>query len=194
MVWVARYLSNIISPPIMFALLGFALAFYATPFVQAAAWGALYGVLVSLVPILAVFYLLHTGRIAELHMSHTQERHLPYLIATLCAGAAFLLLTLFNGPELLRCLAAFNVVELIALGVINIRWLISIHATGMTATWLIAWLVFGWVAAVLLFPILLLVCWVRLFLKRHTPAQVVAGIGLGIISVLTLTAFGCFVM
>jgi membrane-associated phospholipid phosphatase len=193
MVWVARYLSNIISPPIMFALLGFALAFYSTPFRTAAAWGVLYGVLVSLVPILAVFYLLRTGRIAELHMSQTQERHLPYLIATLCAGAAFLLLTLFNGPELLRCLAAFNVVELIALGLINTRCLISIHATGMTAAWLIAWLVFGWVAAVLLFPILLLVCWVRLFLKRHTLAQVVAGIGLGIISVLTLTAFGCFV-
>jgi len=193
MVSVARFLSNIISPPVIFAILGFVLAFYSTPFRTAAAWGLLYGVLVSLVPILAVFYLLHTGRIAELHMSHTQERHLPYMVAILCTGAAFLLFTIFDGPEMLRCLTAFNTVELIALSLINIYWLISLHTTGITAAWIISWLVFGWVAAVALFPFVILVCWVRLYLKRHTPAQVAAGIGLGIASVLALIPFGCFV-
>jgi membrane-associated phospholipid phosphatase len=193
MVSVARVLSNVISPPVIFAVLGLVLAFYSAPFRAAAVWGVVYGVLVSLVPILVVFYLLRTGRIAELHMRHTQERHLPYLVAIVCAGAAFLLFTILDGPELLRCLTAFNTVELVALGLINIYWLISLHATGITAAWIISWLVFGWMAAVILLPVVLLVCWVRLYLKRHTPAQVVAGIALGVASVLALTPFGCFV-
>lgn len=193
MVSVARALSNVISPPVIFAVLGFFLAFYSAPFAAAVGWGVLYGVLVSLVPILVVFYLLYTGRIGELHMSHTQERHLPYVVAILCAVAAYLLLTFSNGPTLLRCLSAFNAIELIALGVINLYWLISLHATGATAAWLISWLVFGWVAAMTILPFVIIVCWVRLYLRRHTPAQVAAGIGLGIASVLALVPFGCFV-
>lgn len=193
MVSVGRALSNVISPPVIFAVLGFFLAFYSAPFAAAVGWGVLYGVVVSLIPILVVFYLLYTGRIGELHMSHTQERHLPYIVAILCAAAAYLLLRFLNGPELLRCLSLFNVIELVALGLINIYWLISLHATGITAAWLISWLVFGWVAAVAVLPFVIIVCSVRLYLKRHTPAQVAAGVGLGIASVLALVPFGCFV-
>jgi len=34
---------------------------------------------------------------------------------------------------------------------------------------------------------------VRLFLKRHTVAQVIGGLALGVASVLVLTLIGCFV-
>jgi membrane-associated phospholipid phosphatase len=90
-------------------------------------------------------------------------------------------------------MAAFNTVELVALSLINIYSLISLHATGVTAAWIISWLVFGWVAALAILPVVVLVCWIRLYLKRHTPGQVAAGIGLGMASVLALTPFGCFV-
>ena len=54
------------------------------------------------------------------------------------------------------------------------------------------WLVFGWAAGLIVLPLVVLVVWVRLYLKRHTPAQVVAGMALGTISVLSLTLVGCF--
>jgi membrane-associated phospholipid phosphatase len=79
------------------------------------------------------------------------------------------------------------------LGLINTRWLISIHATAAAATWLIATLVFGWLIGLILLPLLILICWIRVYLKRHTPAQVLAGIALGLSAVLLLRAFGCFV-
>lgn len=190
--WAARLFSNIVSPPVMFALLGLVLALYERPLWLALAWAAVYGFFVSLAPILFILYLLHSGRIGELHMSNTAERHLPYLVAVLCAAFALGLWTLLEGPELMRCLLLFNVIELMALGLINVYWLISIHATGIMATMLIVGLVFGWRAAMLLLPVVALVIWVRLFLRRHTVGQVVAGLALGVITVQALVWTGCF--
>ena len=57
---------------------------------------------------------------------------------------------------------------------------------------MIATLVFGWLTGLILLPLLILISWIRLYLKRHTPAQVLAGIGLGFSAVLLLRALGCF--
>ena len=189
---IARLYSNIVSPPVMFAILGLALAWHEQPFWPGLGWAAFYGFVVSLLPIIFVFYMLKTGRIAELHMSNTRERHLPYIVAILCTIAALALLNWSQGPPLLRCLTLFNTVELIILSIINVFWLISIHATGIMATMMIVGLVFGWGAGLAIVPFVISVSWIRLYLKRHNLAQVSAGLGLGIISVLLLTTVGCF--
>ncbi len=190
----ARIFSNVVSPPVMFAVVGLAFGLHALPNWSGFFWAAVYGLLTSLAPILVVLYLLKTGRIAELHMSNTRERNIPYLSAILFAAVAYGLIAGFNGPELLRCLALFNIIELTALTIINHFWLISLHSTGAAATAVLVGLVFGWPTSLLLAgPVVLSVCWVRLFLRRHTPAQVVAGLGLGTAVVLALIPFGCFV-
>ena len=189
----ARIFSNVVSPPVMFAAVGLAFGLYASPGWSGFGWAAVYGLLTSLAPILVVVYLLHTGRIAELHMSNTRERNIPYLSAILFAGIAYAIITGFNGPELLRCLALFNIIELIFLTIINHFWLISLHSTGAMASAILVGLIFGWPIGLLVgIPLVVSVCWVRLFLKRHTPAQVVAGLLLGTAVVLSLTLFGCF--
>lgn len=188
----ARLYSNIISPPVMFSILALALAWHELPFWPGLGWAATYGLLVSLTPIILVLYLLKTGRIRELHMSDTKERHLPYIAAILCAIVTYMIFFYFDGPIILRCLLLFNFIELIALALINIFWLISIHATGIMATATIVTLIFGWVAGLSLLPFVITVSWVRLYLKRHTPAQVGAGLSLGVLSVLLLTLVGCF--
>jgi membrane-associated phospholipid phosphatase len=190
----ARIYSNVVSPPVMFAVVGLALGLHVLPSWTGFLWAAVYGLLVSLAPILVVIFLLKTGRIAELHMSNTRERNIPYLSAILFAAIAYGLIAQFNGPELLRCLALFNVIELTALTLINHFWLISLHATGAIASAVLAGLVFGWPMGLLIGgPLVISVCWVRLFLKRHTPAQIVAGLALGTAVVLILVPFGCFV-
>ncbi|MBK8899932.1 MAG: hypothetical protein IPM53_01995 [Anaerolineaceae bacterium] len=190
----ARVYSNVVSPPVMFAVVGLAFGLYARPGLVGFLWAAVYGLLVSLAPILVVLYLLRSGRIAELHMSNTRERHIPYLSAVLFAGVAYGLIAGFNGPDLLRCLALFNVIELAALAAINSLWLISLHATGAMASAVLVGLVFGWPVSLWVgIPLVVSVCWVRLFLKRHTMAQILAGLGLGTAVVLVLVPFGCFV-
>jgi len=189
----ARLFSNIVSPPVLFALLGLAFALYERPSLNGLFWAALYGFFVSLLPILIVLYLLKTGRIAELHMSNTGERHIPYISAVLSAGIAFLIITFFDGPELLRCLTIFNMIELSILGIINAFWLISMHSTGIMATFLLVGLVFGWAYSLIVLPFVIMVCVVRLYLRRHTALQVIAGLGLGILTVYFMTLIGCFV-
>ena len=189
----ARLFSNIVSPPVLFALLGLAFALYERPSLNGLLWAAVYGFFVSLLPILIVLYLLKTGRIAELHMSNTGERHIPYISAVLSAGIVFILITFFDGPELLRCLAIFNMIELATLGVINAFWLISMHATGIMATFLLVGLVFGWAYSLIVLPFVVMVCAVRLYLRRHTVMQVIAGLALGIVTVYFMTLMGCFV-
>ncbi len=190
----ARLFSNVVSPPVMFAVVGLAFALTEEPGLTGFAWAAFYGLLVSLAPILVVLYLLRTGRIKELHMSDTRERHIPYVTAVASALIAFMVITLLDGPELLRCLALLNSMNLAALGIINIRWLISIHATGIMATFLLTGIVFSWMLAwVLLFPLLLAVATIRLYLKRHTLPQVIAGLALGAVTVwLMRVLFTCF--
>jgi hypothetical protein len=190
----ARLFSNIVSPPVMFACIGVAFALYENPSAVGLAWAVFYGLLVSLAPILVVLFLLKTGRIKELHMSNPSERHIPYITAFISAFLAFLVITVLDGPELLRCLALLNTINLAALGLINTRWLISIHANGIMATFLLVGLVFGWLTAVVLvFPFLVGVCFVRLYLKRHTIWQVVSGLALGAVAVWFMqVAFGCF--
>ncbi len=194
MVRVARILSNIISPPIMFAVLGLAIGIFELSLWPGVAWGVFYSVIIALTPMLVIVYLMRSGRIGDLHMSATNERHIPYLASVISGGVAYICLTVFDGPGLLRCLAALSMVTLGALGLINTQWLISIHAAAAAATWAISTLVFGWAVGAVLLPLLFLICFVRLYLKRHTPAQVLAGVAVGFAAVLLLRAFGCFVV
>lgn len=189
---VARVFSNIVSPPVMFAVLGLAIALYQLPFWPALAWAAIYGFFVSLAPILFILYLLRTGRIGDLHMTLTRERHLPYLVSVICALVVLALLYLLDGPSLMRCLVILNVINLAVLGLVNVYWLISIHAAAVMATAVVSGLIFGLKIAALLSPFIILVCWARYYLKRHTPAQLAAGLTLGASSALALTFIGCF--
>ena len=191
--WVkaARGYSNVVSPPTMFAALGIAISLYERPSWEGFAWGFGYGVMVSLVPILFVLFLLYTGRIAELHMSNTKERFLPYVSAIVCAGLMLGIAWWWEGPSLLIGVLVFNIVELIALTVITMYWLISMHSTGAMATALLVGMVWGsgWGFAVGI-PLIASVSFVRLFLRRHTVAQVLAGLILGALSVWVLIPLG----
>ena len=174
----ARIYSNIISPPVMFAVLGIAFALKELPFFTGMVWATVYGLIVSLAPILIVLYLLKKGFIKELHMSNTRERHLPYAASIFFASVAAYIISRYQGPELLSCLAIFNMIQLALLALINIYWLISLHSTGIMASFVLVGLVWNWeIATLVVIPFVITVCWVRLYLKRHTMNQVLAGLG-----------------
>lgn len=193
LIGLARTFSNVVSPPTMFAVFGLALCLKVLPVGPAFVWGGAYGLLLSLAPILYVVYLLRTGRIAELHMSNTEERFLPYLAAVVCALIMIVLLVLFDGPELLRCLTIFNAIELSALALITTRYLISMHSAATTAITVLVMAIWGlWWGIVVGLPLIALVAAARLYLRRHTVDQIVSGwiLGAGIIYV--MFPFGCF--
>ena len=189
----ARLFSNIVSPPVIFAALGLALSLKELPSLLGFLWAVLFGFWVSLAPILVVVFMLRTGRIHDLHMSSTEDRRIPYTSSIVASAVALTLIALFDGPLLLLCLALFSLIVLAALAIITRFWLISIHAASVVAAMIISGLLFGIGAAVLLIPLVAAVSYVRLYLRRHTISQVLAGVGLGIATVWFLTLFGCFV-
>ena len=162
------------------------------PSIQGFLWASLYGFWVSLAPILVVLYMLKTGRISDLHMSSIGDRQIPYVASVVGAIIALALISFFDGPELLRCLALFSFIELAALAIITRFWLISIHATSIVAAAIISGLVFGVWAAIALLPLIFIVGYVRIYLRRHSLTQVLAGSLLGVITVWLVTVFGCF--
>jgi membrane-associated phospholipid phosphatase len=188
----ARLFSNVVSPPVIFALLGLALALAELPLWPALFWAAIYGFWVSLAPILYVVYLLETGRISDLHMSAAGERRSPYVVSVVGSIIALILIVAFGGPAILTCLAIFSIIMLATLALITYFWLISIHAASIAASALIMGLIYGAWAALLLLPLVIVVSWVRIYLRRHTPAQVAAGLALGVSVVAIMTFFGCF--
>ena len=178
----------------MFPLLALAICLQFLPFPQSVLWAMSYGFWVSLAPILYVLFLLKTGRIAELHMTNKRERLLPYAVAVACALLMLGIEIIGRAPQILRCVTIFNILELTALGLITTRWLISMHSTATTAVTALIWLIWGAGWALLVgIPLIALVAVVRLFLRRHTPAQVVAGWILGVVILLAMGPFGCFV-
>jgi hypothetical protein len=188
----ARTYSNIVSPPVVFAVLALALAWQELSFWPGLFWAAVFGFWVSLAPILIVVYLLRTGRITDVHMNTARERRIPYLSSAVGALVALALLGVFSGPELLRCLAIYSLISVVILGLINVVWLISIHMASITAAALISGLVFGPLAALALIPLTVLVFLARLFLRRHTIPQLLAGTLVGIVCVLVVLGLGCF--
>lgn len=191
---VGRVYSNVVSPPVMFAVLGLAICLQSLPTWESAlGWFLTYTFLVAILPLLFVVFMLYKGYIEELHMSNTKERHLPYLVTLLGSLVAYGVIAGFDGPELLRCLAIFNMVELLALLAINFVWLISLHTTGAMAVSTLVGVIWGLPIGLLIgIPLTVSVVWVRLFLRRHTPAQTIVGVFVGMFTVLILIPLGCF--
>lgn len=186
-----RLFTHIVSPPVIFAVLGFAVAWTQLPFWQGLAWGTLYGVLISLVPILFVVRLLKTGRITDINMTK-QERRIPYFIAGICAVIAAIIIYFGDGPRYLYHLTLLNIIAITGMGAINLVWQISNHATSVvSATWVSA-VVFDRDLLAILLPLAIAVCVARIYLRRHTPSQILAGATLGTIAVLGLLLTGCF--
>ena len=187
---IARVYSDVVSPMAVFAALGFAVALVSLPLWTGLVWGTLHGVLVSLVPILFILYLLKTGQIADLHMRNRRERNLPYFVGTGSSLVALIVAHLFGAPHLLQTLLVSNVTGLALLGLINTVWQISSHVASVTSAVLFAGFAFGPLVGIALAPFIAFTFLARLFLRRHTVGQLVAGLALGAGPVLTLASLG----
>ncbi len=175
----ARIFSDVFSPPSVFAAFGFVLAWSELTFWPGLAQGAIYGVLASLLPILTVLYLLKTGRISDIHMSNTQERNLPYVVGLAGSAFAFLILQSMNGSNWLQALALSNIGAMLVLLVVNRFWLVSAHLVGITIITGLGAAAFGQMAGLGLGIIGLLTFSARLYLKRHNIPELLGGILLG---------------
>ncbi|RRB01265.1 hypothetical protein EHT25_21930 [Larkinella rosea] len=161
----------------------------------------LIGISTFFIPAFLIYFLHRTGFVRSLHMDELQDRRLPYFMTALLYTTTTLLFT-FQLPEISNSVPEIGIllgsitVSVTLVGLISLFWKISAHSVGVS----------GMVGALLgiaiksgditlLNPLLALILLAgllasaRLKLNAHTPAQIAAGMGLGLLVSLTTVMF-----
>jgi len=175
-----RLASNLLSPPVIWAALVFPIAFKdAESSQQAVAWALTYGILVCAMPLVYIGWLVHRGRITDMNMSVRKERFRPLLVSIGCTTIAWWVLRFMGAPAVVPRFALFSLTQLVVMMLITLVWQISVHTMSMAGAVVAIGLLFGLLPALFMLPLLALVGVARLKLRRHTPAQVIAGTVIG---------------
>lgn len=183
----ARLVSDILSPPVIWVVLALLVAAAYTQSVgEAVQWAAIYSLLICIAPLLFVAFMVWRGKIGDIHMAERRERIVPLLVTTMGALMAFLILWELKAPPALPLLAFISLVQIIIMLLITMAWQISMHTMGITGATVAIGIVFNMALAMSLVPLIVLVGAARLKLKRHTPAQILAGTLVGALVPITV--------
>lgn len=129
----------------------------------------------TVLSITTVVYLKSQEKISDLDASRREERIQPLVLGTIYCAAGFVPLMIIDATPIVQGLMFCYAVNTFLVWFITKRWKISIHAIGiggpMTALWL-----FGIQLPIIMTLAVIAVCTARVILKRHTIAQVLAGI------------------
>lgn len=178
----AQLISQIGSPPLM-TLTGAAFLFYKAsmswlPFMVFTFFSVL-------LPLGFVVWLLQKGVIGDMHMKYRRDRIKPLIATCLCNAVGLVLISLFNGSDILVQFAQVQCVIAILFLIITPWFKISLHSASAAILFALTVQLTPYVLPALM--MVMSICWSRIFLKRHTPLQVFAGCVLG-----GLTYFGFF--
>ena len=153
-----------------------------------------------MVPSLLIYYLFRSGYVQSLQLTSLSDRRLPYfLTALIYIVMAYLFTFQMQGlstlaPEVGMLIGSIAM-SIVLVGLISLSWQISAHSVGIGGVvGIISGLMLKFSLTDLFIPLLLLVLLTgfiasaRLRLNAHTPAQISAGLALGL-SVSLLTVF-----
>jgi membrane-associated phospholipid phosphatase len=176
----ARIISDLFSPPVIWGVLAFPIAYRAAGAPeQALLWGLTYTVIVCVLPALYISFMVWRGHITDIHMEVREQRIRPFLVSIICAALAWVVLRYFGAPSLLPTFTLFSLIQIAVMLGITLVWQISMHAMSIACAVVAMGVLYGVVPGLLLSPLIPVVGAARLKLHRHTPSQVVAGALLG---------------
>ena len=144
------------------------------------------------IPALLIYYLYRSGYVQTMHLTTLADRRLPFfLTAFVYLFLAFLFafrmeLVSTIAPEIAVLLGSIAL-SILLVGIISLYWQISAHSVGVSGTvGIVAGIMLKFSQTDLFIPLVLgvlltgLVGSARLKLNAHTPAQIGAGVALGL--------------
>jgi membrane-associated phospholipid phosphatase len=132
---------------------------------------------VSIIPIITSTLWIKRKKL-EVDMPKREDRIYPLLMVILSYIVGVMVLYTLGAPPLTTTLMIAYLNNTIVVLLFSLYWKISIHAMGIAGPATAIIYLFGWTG--LIFSLLVpLVLWSRLYLKRHTPAQLIVGTVLG---------------
>ncbi|MBM3701283.1 MAG: hypothetical protein FJW68_10300 [Actinobacteria bacterium] len=140
----------------------------------------------AFIPYFLILFLYKAKKISDLQIARRKERLFPLLIINICVVAGFFALLYLQPQRLMMSVYSIYLIGLPIISLITLFWKISFHATYITLFSMVFMIVFGkW--AVITIPLIPLVGWSRIKLRKHTLPQVIAGIS--VIGIISLSVF-----
>lgn len=174
---VALAISQVASPPVLLAAAMAAQA-AVTRNTVAWFWAAMYVCCAVPVPVMYLLRQISHETVADLEIERREERLRPQLVMTAFLGIAWIALLAGSAPAPMSNLAGILWIQAAVILVVTILWKISVHCATAAVAGMLTWRLFG--AA---FPAVLgvgVIMWSRWRLGRHTVAQALGGVLLGI--------------
>lgn len=185
----ARAVSDVLCPPVL-AVPAMLLCMWLCGMNSTLPYAAVYFVLAVIPPVLYVLYLVQSGKVQDFHLPERKERTKPFIASIAASLVAWGVLCWLQAPPLFNGLIFALIVQVFVLLAITLFWQISIHAATaagfVTFAILATWSTFG-TASLAWIPLVPLVSWSRLYLKRHTMSQIVIGTMVGVVTIVICT-------
>lgn len=179
---VARVATEVLAPWVWLIAMPYAIAWLGTHDLgRTLAWGTLLTVTGSVVPMAVIVYGAKRGKWQGHHVTNREGRLVPILVALASQVLGLALLITADAPVVMPALTA----GLVAVGfsglaiTVVLRWKVSLHAAGSAGSVVLLAVGYGWWALVLA-PLVALVCWSRVELRHHTARQVLVGVLVGV--------------
>ena len=185
----AHLVSLIVSPPVVWTIWVYAVSLPSAKNLSTALlFASLFALSICIAPMLFVAYMVRIGKIGDMHMRESRERFIPYLIAIVLGVISEFIFLRLDADPIFLMVTLVSIVELtlILLGTFYIH--ISLHAMAMSSIISATVIMFGLNQSLVFVPVLLLVVLARLVLKRHTAAQVLIGVLIGVLTPLAVVA------
>jgi membrane-associated phospholipid phosphatase len=169
----ARYVSIILSPITISLPAIFLVAFYNRQ-PSSLFFAAIAVLFLSIGPMLYIVIGVSLGKFSDIDVSIRSQRLGPFLFGITSSLIGFFTLVLNHAPKNLETVLLASSTIGIILMIITLWWKISMHASSLSGTVTFLAVLYG---AIVLpaFLLVVVVCWSRVVLKRHTVAQVTAG-------------------
>jgi membrane-associated phospholipid phosphatase len=176
----ARLVGEVLSPPPILVALALVVAWASSPTpAMAVLWGAIAALFASVLPYGLILRGVRRGRLSDRNISLREQRVRfgGVALGSILLGLA--VLAAWDAPADMVALLA-SIAAGVACGwVITLWWKISVHAAIAAGAATVLTLVFG-PALLAAWPLVALIAWSRVQVGDHTPAQVLAGVALGL--------------
>jgi membrane-associated phospholipid phosphatase len=178
---VARWVGELLSPPPIIVVLALIVAWDSSPTPgMAILWGGIAAVSASVLPYAIILRGVRRGRLSDKNISVREQRIRFGVLAITSILIGLAVLAAFDAPVEMVALLASIAVGVACGWVITLWWKISVHAAIAAGAATVLLLVFG-TALLAAWPLVALIAWSRVQVGDHTPAQVLAGVALGIV-------------
>ena len=141
---------------------------------KALGWAFLCLTFAMIIPYLYIHILLRKKVIRDLHISNKEDRIKPLIITIISNIIGFSILYILKAPLFLEAMFLIVIISTIIFGIITYFWKVSAHTAWITFTVITFNILFGkWM--LFLLPLIPMVGWARVKIKRHTVKQVISG-------------------